>query len=134
MAVVVFGNDFQSSVNAGYLKRLLSLVATDYEEFPTLLLQNGASFNIDTPIDTTATNVMFARTDDTVTPLAITVDPWAGELNNVFKFDRRCYCTFGHRPTRFKMYLPWGECAGVCDEAQEQCENVEGCSPPGNTC
>ena len=81
-----------------------------------------------------APNVMWAQTDDTVTPLAITVDPWAVDLEDIFQFDRRCYCTFGHRPTRLKTYLPWDTCAGVCDEAQSQCANVTGCSPDGNSC
>lgn len=134
MAVVVFGNDFQSAVNKDYLEKVISLATNpDYGEPPMLLLQNGNSFRAKT-VDTNAPNVMWARTDDTVTPLAITVDPWAEELEDIFQFDRRCYCTFGHRPTRMKTYLPWDECAGVCDEAKSECENVQSCSPPGNTC
>lgn len=135
MAVVIFGNDFKSSVNKGYLDKLISLVASPgYDTLPVLLLQNGESFRTSTTEFSNAPNVMWARTDDTVTPLGVTVDPWAVDLEDVFQFDRRCYCTFGHRPTRLKTYLPWDRCASVCDEAQSQCANVESCSPPGNSC
>lgn len=144
MAVVVFGNDFLSTVNEEYVKEITSLASTEFQDFPVLLLQNGQSFRKTTYEGTTfrtniiadlnATNVMWAQTDDTVTPLAITVDPWAAELEEIFQFDRRCYCTFGHRPTRKKSYLPWERCAGVCDEGYSQCETVDSCSPMGNTC
>lgn len=136
-AVVVFANDFLDDVNKSYLDELLS-TATDYGELPFLLLQNGQSFRATPPntVDMDAPNVMWARTDDTVTPLAIHVDPWGAELEDIFQFDRRCYCTFGHRPTRLKTYLPWDKCAGVCDEAQSQCEHIKNCSPfqGNNTC
>ena len=133
-AVVVFGNDFLDTVNDGYMERVLSIAANpDYGEPPVLLLQNGNSFQTNT-VDMYSTNVMWASTDDTVTPLAITVKTWASELEDIFLFDRRCYCTFGHRPTRNKEYLPWDECANVCDEPQSQCESVSSCSPPGNSC
>lgn len=143
MAVVVFGNDFSSAVNQEYLTTVISVANTELEEIPILLLQNGQSFRTVTEdqvtfrvssIDLNATNVMWAQTDDTVTPISITVDPWAAELKEVFQFDRRCYCTFGHRPTRKKSYLPWERCAGVCDEGWGQCESLDSCSPPGNAC
>jgi hypothetical protein len=134
MAVVIFGNDFMSSVNEGYLDKLVSLVSSPgYDALPVLLLQNGESFRTSITEFADAPNVMWAQTDDTVTPLGITVDQWAVDLEDVFQFDRRCYCTFGHRPTRLKTYLPWDKCAGVCDEAQSQCADVSGCSP-GNSC
>lgn len=133
-AVVVFANNAAHAVNSLYLNELVALATNpDYGEPPFLVLQNGDSFRTESLYEN-ATNVLWTRTDDTVTPLAVTVDPWASDLVNIFKFDRRCYCTFGHRPTRFKTYLPWDNCARACYEEQSQCESVEGCSPPGNTC
>ena len=63
--------------------------------------------------------MLWMVTDDTVTPMAITDDPAASELFNVFRYDRR-FCSTGHYPTQLVDGLR-EPCLSWCVESHSQC-------------
>ena len=105
-------------------------IARDYPELPMLMLQDNHWWENQTFSD--HPNLYKIALDDTVTPTSITVDPEAaGGVANVFRYDRRCWCTDGHRPT---SVVDWPSndprCGGACD-TNRQCANENPCGSYG---
>ncbi|KAL7548823.1 hypothetical protein ACHAWF_012083 [Thalassiosira exigua] len=111
-AMVIFAHATPSEYLLG-----LTNFASKVPDLPILLVKDGHWFEESTNY---APNLYMIRLDDTVTPASMTVDVDAAEsgrwehAKDVFRYDRRCWCSDTHRPTR----LVWprsGKCEGVCD-------------------
>jgi hypothetical protein len=131
-AVVIFGHSYEP-INEDYFVALERIAQEDaYGRPPILFLEDEHFFNVEEEF-LGVSNMLRIETDDTVTPMAITVDPSAKGLLNVFTYDRRCYCSTEHRPTQLVDW-PSGPCSGQCEESHSQCADKETCSPEGATC
>lgn len=136
-AAVIFGHSSAPTgcsrfcTNENYFVEL-ERIALKYSSIPILFLEDAHSFQTEEEYRD-APNVFRIAQDDTVTPMAVTVHPDAVGLRNVFRYDRRCYCSTSHRPTRF-LNPTSQDCDGQCDTtAHRQCQNMERCSPEGST-
>jgi hypothetical protein len=131
-AVVIFGHSYKP-INYDYFVALKRIAQEDaYGRPPILFLEDEHFFNLEEEF-LGVSNSLRIETDDTVTPMTITVDPYATGLLNVFTYDRRCYCSTDHRQTQLVDW-PSGSCSGQCEESQAQCADKEPCSPEGATC
>lgn len=130
-AVVVMAH----SVVWPYLDELKS-VASSHRQLPMLFLEDFHYFDEETFPD--APNLYRIALDDTVTPASITVDAdaaWGtpGNISDVFRYDRRCWCSDGHRPTALTEWRPDGRCGGAC-ASNEFCSGENPCGTDGAAC
>lgn len=116
LAVVIFGHSLSSTSDGGPTKAYfeqLKGIAMSNSNLPFLFIEDyhwweDAVFD-DVP------NLRRIALDDTITPTSITVDlNAAGGVQNIFQYNRRCWCTNDHRPTRLITYEEGSACEGAC--------------------
>lgn len=135
-AVVIFGHASATANEAYFLE--LEKLADDlaYGKPPILFLEDAHAFVVETGYRGRS-NILRIATEDTVTPMSITVDPAAwetgGGLTSVFQYDRGCWCSDGHRPTQLIDWTSGGKCDGVC-ATNGLCSGTATCSPEGPSC
>jgi len=114
-----------------YFEQLKRLAAR-YDRTPILFVEDNHWFEDQTYPE--VPNLYRVALDDTVTPTAITVDTEAGRrVQDVFRYDRRCWCSNGHRPTQLPEYPPGHDCEGAC-ETNELCVGENVCGRNGAHC
>lgn len=123
-AVVLFAHSVR--FNVGFARQLPK-IARNHGRLPILVVSDGHSFSEEFSY-LGLSNMMKVTTDDTVTPMSITVDASSNSISNVFTFNRRCPCSTGHNPTR-SITHDTGECAGQCSFEHNQCRNEDSCDP-----
>ena len=132
-AVVLMGHS-SSTLNEDFFTGLVDILSEpDYTEVPVLFLEEG-SFLYSEEGFLGVPNLFLIETDDTVTPVKITVDAAANGLANVFQFNQSCICSTGHRPTELITYMESSPCAGQCTEGFDACQAENRCSPEGYVC
>lgn len=99
-----------------------------FQKRPVLILEDAHSFQIANNVNGLA-NVMRIRTDDTVTPMSITVDPSQKNIEDIFQYDRRCPCSTLHNPTHLFKYGDDEECSSECTDAYVACHGSDRCKP-----
>mmetsp|Transcript_28735 Transcript_28735/g.51968 ORF Transcript_28735/g.51968 Transcript_28735/m.51968 type:complete len:189 (-) Transcript_28735:195-761(-) len=109
----------------------LKKIASAYEQIPILLLEDNHWFEYETYRE--EPNLYRIALDDTVTPTSIAIDTDAkGGITKIFRYNRRCWCSSGHRPTKLMKYSS-GYCDGVCD-TNDLCAGENICGIDGATC
>jgi hypothetical protein len=124
-AVVLFGHSSPS----GYLSGLRSIAQT-YRSLHFLLLNDSHTFEVEYPFEGRF-NIKLVRVDDSITPMYFYIDTSTQSTNSVFTFDRRCYCTTDHRPTKIVQWQ--GVCQNACSDVHSACATAETCSPGGQS-
>jgi len=130
----------------------LKSIASSHAQIPILFLEDYHHFEEETYSD--IPNLYRIALDDTVTPTSITVDitgaiaaaravgsgSGSGSdgrivVTDVFRYDRRCPCSSGHRPTKLiSLSKAAGEeCEGVCD-TNDLCDGENVCGMDGAMC
>ena len=109
-AAVIFGHNMGGPAELYFAD--LKSIALSYSDIPILVMEDHHWFAETTFWD--VPNLYKISLDDTVTPTAITIDTNARKIDKIFRYDRRCPCSTGHRPTNLLTYSD-GECKGVCD-------------------
>lgn len=130
-AVVVMGHSSSNFNDAFFLG--LEEIVNDYSEVPVLFLEEGGVVDVEENF-LNAPNLLLIETDDSVTPMKITVDASASGILNIFQYSFRCACSNGHRPTQLITYAGDHSCAGQCDEEVAACASENPCSPEGAVC
>ena len=125
-AVVLFGH----SARPGYLSGLRR-IASEYSNVHILMLNDSHQFAEEYPFEGQF-NVKLIRVDDTITPMSVYIDASQSNTDNVFTYNRGCYCTTDHRPTRIVQWQ--GQCQAVCRDVQTACAAFDTCSPNGWQC
>lgn len=126
-AVVILAHSV--GFNGNFARRLEQLATSSQYGRPSILvLEDAHQFSVQFNYRR-VNNMMVLRTDDTVTPIQITIHPSAsGGVSNVFRWDRRCPCSTNHGPTQLVTHDA-GRCAGMCVEAHNACRSKERCEP-----
>lgn len=133
-AVVVFGHS-SSDLNAEYFFGLRNIVRDPaYNGVPVLFLEEGGLVS-DEEDFLNVPNLFLIETDDSVTPMKITVDPSAsGGTRDIFQYSQTCICSNAHRPAQLITYVSSSPCGDVCNEGFEACKDEDRCSPEGAVC
>ena len=131
-AVVIFAHSSGGAATPYYDE--LKIIASSYPQIPILFMEDSHLWGEFTYEKTP--NLYRLAMDDTVTATSITIDTEieseSYNITNVFRYDRRCPCSSGHRPTGLMRYDE-GECVGVCD-TNELCFGENDCGTDGAGC
>jgi len=134
MEAVILFDHYYGSLNGDYFDALANIIVDpSYNEPPVLFMEDNHWMNVDEEF-LGVPNLLRIEQDDTVTPMKITVDPFATGLGNVFQYDQGCLCSTGHRPTRLITYIDSHRCGGECIEGFTACQDEIRCSPEGAVC
>ena len=128
-AIVIFTHHATASAFSRYFEYMQEKVRTDpaYRDPFILVLEDGNTFEVQEGY--LGPKTMRISTDDTVSPVKITVDVgMARSVTEAFTYDRGCWCSSSHRPTELKKW--WrGKCKDECLEVHNLCRNEDKCSP-----
>ena len=153
-AAVIFSHSSGGPVQPYFDK--LKEIATLYNDVPILFLEDNHWF--EEGIYPDIPNFYRLALDDTITPVSITIDTTTattaaaaasddtnsailrdgrknGDATDVFRYNRRCWCSAGHRPTKLIDYSDNNgeECRGICDTNQF-CVGENVCGTGDATC
>jgi hypothetical protein len=132
-AVVIFGHSL-GSINEVYFDEL-DRIAGRYPDTPILFVEDSPVFVGTETNFRSRSNLVRIAQDDSVTPVQIFVNTAAANIGDMFTYDRGCYCSTDHRPTKLVTWPASNQrCYDKCAPYHDLCAGLDTCSPVGYSC